>query len=410
MNQGLRQLLPVIIVALFVALVVPRIGQLRSLFEVLAVAGWIIVGIWVLYKAEKLPRPILWLFDRLAPGRRLARMDAEQKAATRRQLASELTASGLENMLDESLIGQSAINHDVGKAIEVFVGKKNPGKPLSIVVAGPAGSGRTTFAEALSAALATYGAGRLLRIDCASDTEIDLKEVGQKLSDLPLPVLLFDNLDKIGDQRHRGTFMTELTRLLDVGAIEGRPVLRHCIVVLTILIDEGTARQSYQESASRPGETGLVMRNTLRSSGHLPGDLLNRIDHVELLKPLEDVEQIAVVWKTFCSMAASEHEIVIVEDQNALGDGIEDFLIAARERWLKSGVSGVREAARFIADVADDALLRASRANHTHVRARWDQAKGQIELDAVKVEKPETVAADASPNPVPSSTPRLHRA
>jgi hypothetical protein len=152
------------------------------------------------------------------------------------------------------------------------------------------------------------------------------------------------------------------------------------------------------------------MRNTLRSSGHLPGDLLNRIDHVELLKPLEDVEQIAVVWKTFCSMAASEHEIVIVEDQNALGDGIEDFLIAARERWLKSGVSGVREAARFIADVADDALLRASRANHTHVRARWDQAKGQIELDAVKVDKPENVADDASPNPVPSSTPRLHRA
>ena len=81
MNQGLRQLLPVIIVALFVALVVPRIGQLRSLFEVLAIAGWIVVGIWVLYKAEKLPRPILWLFDRLAPGRRLAKMDAEEKAA-----------------------------------------------------------------------------------------------------------------------------------------------------------------------------------------------------------------------------------------------------------------------------------------------------------------------------------------
>ncbi len=204
--------------------------------------------------------------------------------------------------------------------------------------------------------------------------------------------------------------MTELTRLLDVGAIEGRPVLRHCIVVLTTLLDEGTARQSYQESAARPGETGLVMRNTVRASGHLPGDLLNRIDHVELLKPLEDVEQIAVVWKTFCSMAASEHEIVIVEDQNALGDGIEDFLIAARERWLKSGVSGVRDAARFIADVADDALLRASRANYTHVRARWDQAKGQIELDAVKVDKLENVEGDASVSPLPSSTPRLRRA
>jgi hypothetical protein len=60
--------------------------------------------------------------------------------------------------------------------------------------------------------------------------------------------------------------------------------------------------------------------------------------------------------------------------------------------------------------VADDALLRASRANYTHVRARWDQVKGQIELDAVKVDKPESVKADASAGALPSSTPRLRRA
>jgi hypothetical protein len=52
-----------------------------------------------------------------------------------------------------------------------------------------------------------------------------------------------------------------------------------------------------------------------------------------------------------------------------------DFLITARERWVKAGISGVRDAARYVASSADEALVEASRSGWTVVRARWDRQR-----------------------------------
>lgn len=385
-NEMMKQLIPALIIAVVCALVIPVIGMFGRFFEVVAIAGWTVLLLWVMHRARLLPAPVSRLLDRLSPSRRVEAMKAKDREAQRQQLAT-LTAERVQTALDDALIGQSTLNANVARAIDIFAGKKNPGKPLSIIVAGPSGSGRTSFSECLSASLASYGAGRLMRVDCANDSEIDFGDIGAKMGDLLVPVLLLDNVDKIGDQRQAGRVMAELTRLVDAGIVAGKPLMRRCIVVMTLLVDHAVAADVHRQGAERPDELSLLVRHAVRATRRIPEDLVDRVDLVEIMKPLGDLDQIAIVWKTFCSMALKEHDITIGEEGLGPGDGIEDFLIGARERWLKAGVNGAREAARYIANTADSALVAASRAGHTRVRARWDRQAGQMRLDPIPAEK-----------------------
>jgi|SRR5579859_1098636 len=387
MNDTLKQIFPGLLVAVFVAAVVPRLTSLAPLFALIAVVGWIATLTWIFTRAEALPRPLMAIARRLAPGRRIEEMKANQRQAARAKLVAELRADTVQAVLDGALIGQTVLTAEVGRAVEVFVAKKNPLKPLSIALAGPPVSGRTTFAEGLSAALAPYNAGRLVRVDCASDAEIDFAAIGTMLGGLSLPVILLDNVDRIGDQRHSSRVMNDVLRLLEAGATGGSAALRNAVVVVTSSIDSGSVKALFAKERA-PGERALAHREAVLATGRLPRDMLDRLDLVEVLKPLEALEQIAVVWKTFCSLAMREHEIEIVEDELGLGDGIEDFLIAARSRWVDVGASGVREAARFVAGAADAAFVEASRAGLTRVRARWDAAEQRIRLDPAPLEAP----------------------
>lgn len=383
MNDMMKQLVPALIISVFCALIIPDLQSFGRTFEITAVTGWILLMLWVMHRAALLPAPVSGMLDRLSPHRRVAAMKAEEREAQRQKLATSVTADRVQAKLDETLIGQNTLTLDVGRAIESFVGKKNPGKPLSLLIAGPSGSGRTIFAEGLSATLAPFGAGRLLRIDCASDSDIDFDDVAAKLAEHLLPILFLDNLDRIGDQRHAGRVVTELIRLIDAGMVSGKPLMRRSVVVMTMLMDHATTVDVHRQADEKPDEAPLLMRHAVRATHRIPDDLVDRVDLVEVMKPLADLEQIAIVWKLFCSMALQEHEITIVEDELGLSDGIEDFLIGARERWLKAGVSGAREAARYVARAADGALISAARAGHTRVRARWDRMTAQIRLDPV---------------------------
>ena len=395
MNDTLKQIFPGLLVAVFVAAVIPRLTSLAPLFAAIAIIGWITTVLWVLTRAEALPRPLLAIAHRIAPGRRVEAMKANQRQAVRAKLVAELRAEAVQAVLDNTLIGQTVITAEVGRAVEVFVAKKNPLKPLSIALAGPPVSGRTTFAEGLSAALAPHHAGRLVRIDCASDAEIDFAAIGTMLGGLSLPVVLLDNVDRIGDQRHSSRVMNDVLRLLEAGATGGSATLQNAIVIVTSSIDNSAVKALFAKEHA-PGERALAHRDAVLGTGRLPRDMLDRLDLVEVLKPLEPLEQIAVVWKTFCSLAQREHEIEIVEDELGLGDGIEDFLIAARERWVEVGVSGVREAARFVAAAADAAFVEASRADLTRVRARWDAVEQCIKLDPAPIEAANQATAAAA--------------
>jgi hypothetical protein len=383
----MRQTILMTVAAVAIGLVATHLGALAPLFFWLAVLCWIAVLVWVLHRMNRLPRPLAQLLNRLKPAPNSAKIKAEHVVIERRKLAAAISSERVQASLDEWLVGQPLLTADVARAVELFVGKKRPAKPLSILLAGPAGSGRTTFAEGLCAALGASGPVELLRIDCANDAAIDFEAASAAAEGLPLPILLLDNLDKINAQAHGGSFLAELTRLLDEGTVAGQATMRHAIVILTALLDQGAAADAYREATQTPDELALVMRHAVRSAGRLSDDLINRVDLVAVLKPLEDIEQIAIVWKTFCSMALREHDVTIVEDGTSLGDGIEDFLIEARERWLKAGVSGVREAARFVASTADEALPQASRAGYTHVRARWDPRGKRMRLDQVAPEQ-----------------------
>jgi hypothetical protein len=301
----------------------------------------------------------------------------------RQRLAATVTAAQLRRVLDEGLLGQKELTAEVAREVEIFVNKRSPAKPLSIAVAGPSGSGRTTFAEALAAATAFEGKTALLRINCANDAEADFSKVAGALKDAMLPVLLLDNFDRIGNQRHAGAFVAALTRILDDGVIDGKPVLRHAIIVLTVLVDSAIPAEAWRRIAQTPGEASLIMRDALGASGKLPDDILTRVDVVNLIKPLDHLGQAAVVWKVFCQMAASEHGIVILQDRIGEADGLTDFLVGALATWQRAGDSGVREAARYVGRMASDALVEASRAGHRTVRAYWDRRAKRLCLNPV---------------------------
>lgn len=404
MKNGLAQALPAVLVSVVAALFISRLTQFAPELEALAIVGWIALALWVMHRALLLPAPLSRLIDRLSPARRMERIRAAEREAQRHRLIEYVTAARIEAALDDAIIGQSILNHDVAAALEAFVGKKNPSKPLSVLVAGPPGSGRTSFAEALAAALAPAGAGRLLRVECASDSDIDVAEVGAALAHLPLPILLLDNVDKIGEQRHAGRVIADLLRLVESGLAGGKPLVRRIVVLLTTTIPDGLAAETHQKAAEKADDLPLRMRHSVRTAGHVPAELLDRIDCVEVIKPLGELEQIVIVWKTFCAMAAREHEIDIVDEEIAAADGIEDFLIGAREQWQKAGVSGVREAARYVARVADSSCIAAARAGATRVYARWDRAQGQIQL--VPLAPPET-AAEPRPAPGGAALPQM---
>lgn len=316
-----------------------------------------------------LARSLDWLTEGAAP------ISAPSPGA-RQPSGNRMTAANIRAVLDEWLVGQTALNDDVARAIEIFVSKRNPARPLSIIIGGPAGSGRTRFAEGLAAATALDGKPSLARIDCASDVDIDLAKTAAALRGVALPVLLLDNIDRFGSHRHSGAFMAELSRVLENGVIRGQPLLRRAILVQTVLVDSAVAKDANQQASRAPNDAQLIMRQSLLGTGRLPDDLVTRVELVSLMKPLEPMEQIEVVWKTFRAMAETEHEIVIVEDDGVgKGDGIMDFLITARERWVKAGISGVRDAARYVASSADEALVEASRSGWTVVRARWDRQR-----------------------------------
>ncbi len=384
MNAQLRNTLPVLVIGALIAVLAPRIGSFGILFAALAVLGWIAVFGWILDRMGKLPEGISRFFNQAARDQRLSALQAEQKERQRQRMIELVTAEHVRTVLEEKLIGQGELADELGNAVEIFLGKKNPSKPLSVVIAGPTGSGRTSFAETLALAVAPETTASLTRIDCASDSSHDLADIGGRIAGHALPVLLIDNFDKLGTSRHGDSFVSDLTRLVDQGIVDGKPRLRHALVVLTVTTDTQLPIEAYRDIERRPAERALVMRERLHASDRVPADLLSRIDVVGILKPLEDIEQLIVVWETFRGMALREHEITILEGEESLGDGIEAFLLEARDRWLKAGVSGVREAARFVASVADQSLVQASRQGASQVRASWDRREGRIRLTIVE--------------------------
>jgi ATP-dependent Clp protease ATP-binding subunit ClpA len=312
---------------------------------------------------------------------RMSGTELQERSASQRQaLADDVSAKHVQGKLDKCVFGQQELTALVGRRVENFVGKRRPSKPLSIVVAGHRGSGRTKFVDGLAAALSRNGSDNYIHIDCTSDSTVDLGAIGSAIANKPLPILLFDNIDRIPSQNYLGSFMIEMARLLDDGTVGGQRILRHAVVVLTVLIDDSAATGAYRVAEARPDEFETIVRQTLRGANKLPEDVLDRIDTVAILKPLKDIEQIQVVWNCFCQMAKDEYDVQITNARNPRKE-LYEFLMAARERWIKAGKSGVRDAARFIADSSNDVLKEAADKGSTYVRARWDARNGRLQLD-----------------------------
>jgi hypothetical protein len=346
--------------------------QLAARWPLNAVLDWLTFGKRYFPDAEPMSRR-----------RSSARANAHVNDEQRRRLAAQITAPIVRNVLDGGLLGQKRLNEDVACEVEAFVRKRSPTKPLSLAIAGAPASGRTTFGETLALATVVGNGAKLIRIDCADDAEADLSQIANAAAGMSLPVLMLDNFDRLGSGRHAGGYVGAIARLLDDGIIAGRAVLRHAIIVLTIRIDASKALEAWQRCERMPEERVSIMRQAVRETGHVPDDILFRLDFVGLLAPLEPLAQVAVVWKVFCAKVAKEHGVTILEDDFGGDPGLINFLIGAQAKWQQTGDWGVYEAARSIEREARDALTEASRNGYRTVRARWDRRAKGLRLDPV---------------------------
>jgi hypothetical protein len=362
-------------------------------YLVLAAAlGWAVLALAVCrqtghMQALTTAAPIAHLLDWLTAGMQSAPA-ANSHIATpppavndlRQQLAERVTAGKLRAFLDNIIVGQERLTAEVAQAIEVFLHKEKPSKPLSIILAGAAASGRTTFATELAKSKVFEGRSALVRIDCANDADADLAKVSEMIKDITVPVILLDNFDRIGSHRHYSAFAAALTRILDEGVIAGGAAFRKAIVIMTVSVDPSiiTALLDFQKDKS-----SLMLRKALAAADKLSKDILTRAEIVGVMKPLSPSEQIEAAWNAFCRQTKEESSITILTDRLDASGGLVAFFAEVLAKWQQAGEGGIYEAIRFVSNAAQGALRAAKQSGYTTVRPRWDRRARELCFDPV---------------------------
>lgn len=368
-------------ISVAVAVMAPKLASMWWLFAIVAAGAWLYMLGMILAKHGALPDSLASLL--LGKGIKASLtsgVKAEQREKRRQEMLATVTRAAVETGLNNRFVGQQALNEAVARAVERHVAKKNPVEPLSLLLAGPPSSGRSSFAEMLAQAM--FGEkGTVKRIDCAGDSSVDWADIAKAYEANPLTVLLVDGIDRVGTALTSGSFGTEMARLLEDGTILGvKGKASRGFVVLTSSIAESEAKDLHKKH----GEQGLEhllaeMRKTALGNAQIGVDVTGRVTLPLVISPVEDMGKAAIVWRLFCESVKVEHGIVINQEG---GDGLDEFLMRAMEKWQTASHGiGVREASRWVAEVAGESLIEAAREGITHAFASYDVDQGRILLE-----------------------------
>jgi hypothetical protein len=345
--------------------IVPSITSLGPLDRFL---GWL---------ADGAPAPITPVSQSPGPAATGAAPQSKVSLNARDRLAEIVRVDLVQRDLDEEIIGQELATAELARAIEVFLKKPTPLKPLSVVLVGAKGSGRTTLGRALAGLKSFEGRARLMELTCATDADDDLVKAAEAIKNITLPIILVDDIHRLSE-RAEGVFCTALSRILDDGMIAGSQAFRKAIVVMTVRLDESLVETlaDFQEA----GEP-IEVRRLLKTTSAISVDLLNRADLALIMRPLKPAAQVKVAWKLFCRQTSAEMALTILNDRP--GEGIYDFFSLVTDAWETTGEAGIFEAKRFIETKAQRALIEARTHRYQCVRAKWNKKAERLAFDPV---------------------------
>jgi len=302
-------------------------------------------------------------------------------------------AADLLDRLREQVVGQDDALTALAAAVAQHARKTFPRRPLSAMLIGPTGVGKTQTAETLARVLSDLGRTdwRVLRLDMTEFTEryavsrlvgappgyigYGDDSLATRLAAHPRHVVVFDEIDRAHPE-----VVTALMNLLDAGRLDstrhGSVTATEAVLLFTSNLGAARLPAASALDADRAGRAHLLRH------GMAP-ELVARFGVVTLFGPL-DAPALAAVAARAVGVVAADYGV-------AVGHIDPAYLSRVLARVTGNGL-GVRAIEHLV-----DAELGASLARHRGARVTV-AADGEVTTDRSEC-SPADDAAPASPNP-----------
>ena len=212
------------------------------------------------------------------------------------------------------VIGQDAAVHELTQDVAAHVGKLFPRRPLSLLMLGPTGVGKTQAAESLAAALREIDPEwKYLRLDMAEQSSsfstsrlvgappgyVGYRDasLASRLAEHPRQLVLFDEIEKA----HEQVTMT-LMNLMDAGRLDsaGHGEVNASQSVLLFTSNLGVRDLP---TVNAPEEMDSAGRSHLLEHGMAP-ELVGRFRRILVFTPLTASAQVEIAAKSVAVVAA----------------------------------------------------------------------------------------------------------
>lgn len=280
--------------------------------------------------------------------------------------------ANLENLLNEKVIGQTAVIKDVAQSIRrARLGLASPNRPLaSFLFVGSSGVGKTELAKSI-AEIVFGSRSDIVRIDMSEFKEqhnsarllgapagyVGYKEQNSftdQIRKKPHTLILFDEIDKAHPD-----ILTILFQMLDEGHItdgSGKKInFKNTIIIMTAAMGlEGFVSGSvgFDTSSTDTKESEFLkqaarVRELLKEK--FKGELLNRIDKIVVFKPLSKEDINGIITK---ELKEVEKRVATLGYTLSVGPTVKERLVTSAH----IPEQGARLVRKIIADLIEDPL------------------------------------------------------
>ncbi|MGB4593825.1 MAG: AAA family ATPase [Coriobacteriia bacterium] len=303
---------------------------------------------------------------------------AAELGIDRRWIGADCVPSSQEilSQIEAAVVGQSvacaAVADDL---VAMALGLSAPGRPLSYVLAGTPGVGKTTLACAVQEVLAGQGV-HPWRIDCSEySTPFDVQRLLSQGADSlitglmrrPGTVVLLDEVDRLHPSGRDLLYQVLEGRLT---SMQGETVsCANAVIFMTTNIGSAPWLRSSLDSAAADRAQAMTRQHCVEMLGPA---IASRVGRILVFPPLDESEA-AVITRVELGKAAKLPGLV---DRGVELD-VSDGLVTALARVGRSATNGVRGLQKMVHEVV---VIPVARYLHEH-----PDASGHLRLDAIEV-------------------------
>jgi ATP-dependent Clp protease ATP-binding subunit ClpA len=345
---------------------------------------WIVLIVWLLFRAQLLPEKFMDLIDKYTDKDKLllAITESEKKA-------EHIDNVALQNHIESRVIGQSVVANQIAKGITRRLAQKRKNKPVfSVLLSGPTGTGKTEIAKAVTEFL-FKDEKNMFRVDCGNMAEHgvsslvgspkgyagsdDWGSLSKALKTNPKTIILFDEIEKAGKTKDAPLYKILLS-LLDEGRLTEQSNQKAIDASQSIIIMTSNANseeltliaERYKDDAE---QLTRASKDSLQSI--FTPELLARIDLVTTVSQLgnEDKARICILH---LEKLCSPYDLKLSHIDYKV-------LVKALEKSISLSSYGTRELIRWLENLVSDELIEAQKGGADEVTIKFE--KDEVKVD-----------------------------